>query len=363
MGSRIGQARARAGQSQAELATQASMDRSALAKVENGSRRVSALELARLAEALGERIEWFVAEPPPAIVSRRNLAEPGTASPSIDRAVERIAQHVEFVQKHDQAFGFTAPMINRPTNAEQAEQAASHARGLLDVDGHLPLHGISDHAAKLGLLVFSLDLGPDAADASSIMLERGSVAVINGNLHVGRRRLAAAHELGHCLFADEYTVDWKVDTRNNDPWEARLDRFARALLLPRSGLQHAWEQCRQEGNSLRTIAIKIASHFRVDMTTLAQRTRETDLLGEHDAAHVRTIRTTRADIVELDLVTSDELAAPALARAYELSILRLYRAETISAARAVELLLDSWDESELPELSNLPESAIWQFVS
>jgi hypothetical protein len=66
--------------------------------------------------------------------------------------------------------------------------------------------------------------------------------------------------------------------------------------------------------------------------------------------------------VELDLLICDELAAPSLPRKYEESVLRLYRTETVSAARATDLLFDTWAEEELPS-PPLPESAIWKFVS
>lgn len=66
--------------------------------------------------------------------------------------------------------------------------------------------------------------------------------------------------------------------------------------------------------------------------------------------------------MELNLVTSDELAPPSLPRPYEEAVLRLYRQEFVSAARATDLLFDTWDESDLPELAELPESAIWHFV-
>ena len=41
----------------------------------------------------------------------------------------------------------------------------------------------------------------------------------------------------------------------------------------------------------------------------------------------------------------------------------MYRREEISAARALALLSDTWDESDLPDLPQLPADAIWSFVS
>ncbi len=364
MGKRIAATRDRAGLTQANLASAVSLDRSALAKIESGSRRVSALELARIAQAVGERIEWFVEETPAAIVSHRNMAEPGAESPDIDRRVERIAWSVEFVTDRDGSFSLpSVPSLDRPRNTTEAEQAAVEARRMLGVPDADPLVNLSATFAGLGVLAFSIDMGPNAADAASILLATGGVAIVNGHLRVGRRRLALTHELGHHLFADDYTVDWRIDEKEDDQaWESRIDRFARALLLPAESVGRFWTDLREHGDSLRTTAIRTASRFRVDMSTLARRTHELRLVGDSEASQIRKYRTTRADIVELNLVTSDELAPPSLPHTYEKAVLRLYRQETISAARATDLLLDTWEEGDLPELAELPESAIWDFI-
>lgn len=348
---------------QAELAAAISIDRSALAKIESGSRRVSALELARIAEAVGERIEWFVMETPAAIVSHRNMG-PAAESPDTDRQIERIAWNVEFAANHDDKFSLSRiDHFSRPNNFTEAESAAAEARKRLNLDREEPLLNLSDNFTKLGMLSFCMDLGPNSADAASIHLVTGGVALVNGHLRVGRRRLALAHEFGHYLFADEYTVDWRISEKEDDhAWESRVERFARALLLPSGGLEHFWYECQREGDSLRTAAVKTASRFRVDMSTLALRLRDLRLASEAEYSQIRGSRTTRADIVELNLVTSDELDPPSLAHAYEGSVLRLYRQGVVSAARAIDLLFDTWDESDLPELSELPESAIWDFV-
>lgn len=349
---------------QAQLASAISLDRSALAKIENGSRRVSALELVRIAETVGERIEWFVKETPTAIVSHRNTLEPGADSPAIDRLIERVAWNVEFVAQHDDKLRLPTPApTSRPADPAAVEDAAVEARSVLQAAPTEPLYDLTSRFAAQGLLSFSLDLGRDSADAASILLKSGGVAVVNGHLRVGRRRLALAHEFGHYLFADEYTVDWRVGRKEDDyAWESRVDHFARALLLPEEGLRRFWTDVRQHGDSLRTAAVKTASRFRVDMSTLARRMTELELIGEQTAAQIRSYRTNKADIVELNLVTSDELAPPTLARIYEESVLRLYRQEAVSAHRATDLLFDTWHEDDLPQLPTLPESAIWDFV-
>ncbi len=365
MGKRIAGARERSGLTQAELASAVFLDRSALTKIENGTRRVSAIELARIADTLGERIEWFVTDPPTAIVSHRNLWEPGATSPAIDRMVDRVARNVEFAIQHDDRWSLdTPPQLWRPKTSGETERCASQVRLLLGLDDTESFLDTSIRVGRLGLLAFAFDLGPEAADAASILLAHGGVAVVNGHLRVGRRRLALAHELGHYLFADAYTVDWRIAEQDDgNTWETRLDQFARAVLLPAAGLRQMWTDLRGHGDDLRAAAVRVASAFRVDMSTLARRLLDLGQIEQDEAHRIRSVRTTRADIVEFNLLVHDELVAPSLARQYEESVLRLYRGETVSPARAIDLLFEVWDEEDLPALPQLPESAIWKFVS
>lgn len=364
LGRRIAEARQRAGLTQQALATAVVLDRSALAKIERGDRRVSALELSRIADAVASRIEWFVEEPTPAIVSHRNMVAPGEPSPGIDKEVERRAAAVEFVADLDPRFSLAdiqpAPF---PEAVEQAEALAGRARTLLGAAAEGPLSSLAEHVVRAGLMPFVVDLGADSADAASVLLPSGAVAIVNGSLQVGRRRLALAHELGHVLVADEYTVDWRVDVGTRpDHGEGMLDRFARALLLPRQSLLADWE--RWSAGSFRTATVRTASKYRVDMATLARRLSDLDVIDQAAAARIRSIRTTRADIVELDLVVGEELSPESpLPREYAAAVLRLYKSETVSEARALDLLFGTWDASDLPSLPRPPESAIWQYVS
>jgi Zn-dependent peptidase ImmA (M78 family)/DNA-binding XRE family transcriptional regulator len=365
LGARIAEARGRVGRTQADLAASASLDRSVLAKIETGSRRVTALELARIADALSVRVEWFVVDAPPAIVSRRNALDPGAPSPTIDSAVERLAREVEFLVEHDDGFRLSGPEpLPKPRSLREAEELAQQARLLMGLDGAAPAADLARLVAGVGLMAFALDLGIDSADAAIVHLTAGGVAVVNGALHVGRRRLALAHELGHYLVADEFAIDWRVDEPDDrGALETRLDRFARSVLLPESALRAYWDECLTRGEGERVAAVRTGSFFRVDMATLARRLHELRLASSATLEIVRRTRTTKADIIEFDLLVSDELAPPDLSRPYEQSVLRLYRSETISSARALEMLLGSLDEQALPDLPRLPANAIWGFTS
>ncbi|GAB3907418.1 hypothetical protein GCM10029964_105610 [Kibdelosporangium lantanae] len=365
LGKRVAEARGRAGLTQAELAAAAEMDRSVLAKIETGQRRVTALELSKLATAMDSRVAWILEDPPPSIVSHRNTQEPGTPSPAIDRMIERIARNTEFVAEIDDRFVLVDPprQYEMPTSNAEAEKLAVVARSELDIPPDGPCKRLADKVVTLGLLPFSLDLGVDTADAATVLLRPGGIAVINGANKVGRRRLALAHELGHYLVADEYTVDWRVaENQDSERRENLFDRFARAFLLPEVSLRADWEKFTL-ADDVRTAAVRIASCYHVDMSTLARRLVELGIATNSDAATIRSVRTTRADIVDFDLVVSDELEPPVLPREYERAVLRQYRSELLSAARAVDLLLNTWTEEALPELPMRTENDMWELIS
>jgi Zn-dependent peptidase ImmA (M78 family)/DNA-binding XRE family transcriptional regulator len=361
IGRRIREARGRSGLTQADLASAVQIDRSGLTKIETGGRGVSALELARIADALDERIEWFLEDAPPALVSRRNMHEAGAPNAAIDQLIERLARNIEFLVAHEQLELPQPKPLGRPASHTAMDKAAAEARSMLGLGAAEPVLDLGTVVERVGLLAFSFEL-EDAADGASILLDRGGIALVNGTLHVGRRRLTLAHELGHYLFADDYTIDWQSDDADANTREARIDRFARALLLPEAGVASLWTETRDR-EGLRIAAVRTASDYRVDMSTLARRLQDLRLVNRAEAQRVREVRTGKADIIELNLLVPDELRPPTLPAAVVAAVLRLYRSEVVSAARALDLLLDTWDEDDLPELSTLPEGAIWKFVS
>lgn len=364
VGARIAEARERRGLTQRDLADESGIERSALAKVERGLRGVGALELAALARALDTRLEWFLSDEPRALASHRVGVDAGLSLSTIDKELERLARDVEFVTSLDAALleGAVDP-LEAPASGVAAEDLAGRARGMCGLDARAPVHALDEAMTGLGLLVFSIPLGKETADAATTLLERGAVALVNSALAVGRRRLAAAHELGHYLIADDYTVDWRVgDHSGSERTEVLLDRFARSFLAPREGLSQTWVDARSN-HDLRTSAVLAASRFRIDMSTLARRLQELDLANEAECGEVRNFRTTKADIVDHELVVPYDLGGSALPRKYERAVLTLYRGERISAERALSLLRGTFQPEDLPPVRPAHEGEIWSIVS
>lgn len=365
LGVRLREARERAGLSQGELGALVNLDRTAVNKIESGVRKVTALELSEIAAALSVRMSSFFAEPIPALVSHRSSQGLDTADSKIDLLLASIATDVEFLQELTPAQlalpdGEGAP-LPRPDTLSDADNLAVTARTMLGLDGAEPLNDLVDRAASIGLLAFSVNLGVDTADAGTILLRHGGVSLVNSHNKVGRRRLALAHELGHYLVADEYTVDWRVTDQQGGDIETRLDRFARSVLLPEAGVRAAWAQ--YESREVREAAVLLASEFRVDMATLARRLDELGMVDREGAALVRGVTTTRADIVEFGLYVPADLESTSLPVPYQKAVLQAFRDERISSERALELLHDTFAEDDLPVLRVRREDEIWKFVS
>lgn len=347
------------------------LERTVVNKIETGARRVLALELSDISLALGLRMSSFFDEPIPALISHRSSHGLDTAESQIDALLARFAEDVEFVaslgadESRITADLITDADIVHPSTNTEAETLAGRARALMGLTSAEPIRDLVESVGGIGLLAFSRDVGRDTADAGTILLRRGGVSLVNSHAKIGRRRLALAHELGHYLVADDYTVDWRVADRADDavPTESRLDRFARALLLPESAVMHRWpDDVARSGE--RAAAIMLASEFRVDMATLATRLKELGLADGETVAAVRRFRTTRADIVEMNLhVPLEELHGTSVPRPFARAVLHLVRHERISRERALDLLQGTFDESDLPPIRQRRPDEIWTFVS
>ncbi|MFG1952709.1 helix-turn-helix domain-containing protein [Micromonospora sp. NPDC048830] len=372
LGERIRDARKRAGLSQEDLGRAAGLERTVVNKIEQGIRRITALELSDVAVAIGVRMSTFFEEPVPALVAHRSSQGLDTADSQIDALLAKFATEVEFVASLgvnelglDAADVVARANITRPLTNTEAEALAAKARELMALSAEEPINRISDCVAKVGLLAFSRDIGTDTADAGTVLLPRGGLSLVNSGMKIGRRRLALAHELGHYLIADAYTIDWRVADHpdNAVPTEACLDRFARALLLPKTAVTRQWpEKVARSGEH--GAATLLASEFQVDMATLATRLKELRLADSETVALVRRCRTTKADIVEMNLrVSPEEMEGTTVPRPFAGAVLRLVRDERISRERALDLLQGTFDEADLPQIRERRADEIWEFVS
>jgi Zn-dependent peptidase ImmA (M78 family)/DNA-binding XRE family transcriptional regulator len=354
LGQRIADARIERGLTQADLGAAVGLDRTAVAKIEAGTRKVSAVELAKIAVELKRPLDWFLLESPQSVVSRRTDVATDRRSIQLDRSIEKAARDVEFLLETGVLEPSSKGMdLAPPRSASEAEHHADQVRKILGVDGH-PLLALDQVAEQLGLLCFSLGLGPDEGDGAYVSLGEAGVTVINGDTEAGRRRFTLAHEIGHHLFADEYSVDLTLADVGGQ-MERRINTFAVHLLLPRSSITRLW---RASTGEPRERAIRLALEFRVSWSALCSQLMNFELIAEEDRRALLARPPTRADYLELGMSVVEELRPPAVPGRYAQSVLRAHRSGRLGASRTVDLLWGSISQDDLPQLDVVPVEAL-----
>ncbi|WP_030456992.1 helix-turn-helix domain-containing protein [Herbidospora cretacea] len=355
IGERIAHARKTRQLSQQQLADALAIDRTAITKLETGRRQLKMMELVRLSEILQRHMDWFILGPHQAVVSRR-AAVGGGVEEKIERVIEDLARDVSVLvdvrsltprrDEHIRAI--------KPGDSDwAAEAAAADARELLRLDPYQPVLDLAELVERTGLLAFSFPLGDSAADGAYTLVEGVGMAVVNGDLPAGRRRSTLAHELGHHLFGDAYSLDWGAHTSSN---EDAIDGFAVNLLFPRAGVTRRWRTLRQEGD-LRYAAIVISAEYRVSWTAALRQLRRFDLVSADEYRTLDSRSPTKADYLECNVRVVEELSPTHIATGLSAAAIHAYRTYGISDTRAIEILRGQVDVGDLPEPNKIPFEA------
>lgn len=356
VGERIRQARLASALSQASVAGHLGIDRSALARIEAGQRQVSALELFRLAEVLGVSIGHFVTQSPTAVVSRRQeLADDSDlvsrARFRMDAALEDHARDAGWLIEHGFLRRSKVLLSSPPPRGDEGgvPQAMATARELRQ-ELRLspgPVPRLTDVCSWAGLHLLAL---ADLEAGASLLLEPGlGVAVIGGADQPGRRRLTAAHELGHFVLQDEYTTDIGV-AASRDAREQRIDAFACEFLLPAAEISQQWPPGEAGPNSARQSLIRIAGQYRVSWSVAVRSARRNGLLQAAAAEQLLRRTPHRGEFLEvLGHEPAEDLPVGDTSALWRQAALGAWRSGEITAARAVELLHGAVTEEDLPE--------------
>lgn len=344
LGRRIAEAREDSGKTQAELAGLVGLDRTAVVRLEAGSRKVSATELVAIASALERPIDWFVTESPPAVISRRQDPAADRLSRRLDLALENSARDIAFLVEQG-----ILPHQGRPSHAapQSFADAENLARDIRREAGlqQGPIHDLQSVCERLGFLAFSFALGPDSGDAVYVEVNDLGVAVVNGTTEPGRRRFSLAHELGHHVVGDAYE---RAPRQGTSDTERMLNAFAAHFLMPRSAVQNTWDEFRNR--SPRLAATAVAVRFMVSWTAACNQlrdlgvieARERDLLAKDDLR--------KGEMLELGERWVPELEPPGVPPGYAQAVINAYRARRLTRVRTVELLYGTVTEAELPAI-------------
>ncbi|MFF7198637.1 helix-turn-helix domain-containing protein [Streptomyces sp. NPDC008079] len=337
VGARVAEARSVRGFSQEQLAETTGMDRSAIAKIEVGGRKLNSLELAAIGTALDRPLSWFVTPPAPVVASRR--AQPTQRD---DRAGEyELEDCLRDLRTLVDAAALGTASRGEPVDPFTADDApavlaaASDARSRLGADPGKPLLNLANCVERTGLYAWSAPIGPQGVDGCYAALGDLGVAVINSTLDAGRRRSTLAHEFGHHILADAYSADWGVDTSDH---ERAIDAFAAALLFP-PGATGRYRQLREE-HRLRPAVIVLAAEYRVSWSVALRQLRGYEAIDSDEYRSLDRSSPTRADYMEAGIQVVEELPEGHVPTGVRAAAVHAYRTYKISATRSLEIIRD-----------------------
>jgi transcriptional regulator with XRE-family HTH domain len=347
IGERVRQSRLAAGLTQTELADRLRLDRTALAKIEAGTRQVGAMELFRLSDTLGLPAAHFVLPAPQAIVSRRAplLDEPDVAARSAYFLDADLASHVRdadwLVGAGLLLPGGAITLTHTAGTQDQGRELARLARAALGLPVE-PLGGLAEVCERFGLYVLPVDRD---AEGASVLLDGYGAAVIGAKREPGRRRWTAAHELGHHLLGDAYHSDVGVAASGRRR-EAVIDAFAGELLLPAAAVHAEWSAGTDDP---RCRLIRLAGSYRLSWTASVQAVARAGVVDAGTARVLRSDVPTRGDFQDvLGFEPTPDLPIGGVGPAWRAAALTAWKSGAITAARTAELLHGQLAADELP---------------
>jgi Zn-dependent peptidase ImmA (M78 family)/transcriptional regulator with XRE-family HTH domain len=287
------------GLTQMELAGRVDLDPSALSKAFSGKRLFKSLELARIAEVLGVRVDALLADDDTPAASRiAARAQPTASAPAVSRAIERADRFVELNRLLDD-LGYSAPspmQVERPTRIldyEQGEELADSIRsriGLGSKDLPDKLDGFAEFCeTQLGIDVAFEPLGK-GLDGLSVACGNFRLALVSSGISATRQRFTLAHEIGH-IFAedsDEVHIDENLFAIQSSV-EARANSFAASFLMPRGALSEAIQ-----GRIIdEELVADLLGRFRVSLEALAFRLHNANLINASTRDRIRAMSSTR----------------------------------------------------------------------
>lgn len=329
------------------------MSETDLSEIESGARGPQPRELARIATALELGADWFVTESPPAVRSLRADRVEGPQVARSDLLLEQMARDVELLT----ALGMLqtpahAVKLSRPRKPAEAEDAARELRSRLGLAAG-PLLDLAGVAEKMGVYTYCTALPEKHPDGVYVALAQGGVVLINGAQDSGRRRFTLAHELGHHVFQDQYSIDW-IGAGSQDT-ERLIDAFVVHLLLPRDGVMARWQQLVTRGP--RAAALTLGVEYRVSWSVICAQCNRFGLIQQAQYDEFVVCNPDAAELQSLGLSIESELVPPALSPAFKQAIIAAYRKNRVAPRRAIELLRGTVDPGKLPVSDGIPLQA------
>ena len=312
LGRRVADARQGRRWTQGELAGRVGLTQTAVSRIETGTRAVSSLELAELAEALDVSVLDLLRagrRPILAIAARLGrFRDPGAVDRALKRAealtaldelLDGLLQPADAPQPGDvlepgdahrsapAAPPARRPTLRRPTlrgdgpAVEQGRKLAEWVRRTLRL-GDGPLLRFPELLEERFHLDVDLSPLPEAVDGLCVSLGGRVLVLVGSRKPSSRQRFTLAHELAHYLVDDlgPFHVD-ELGVRARSLAEMRANAFAAHLLMPETGVRAAVEGVVDDAER----AVRVALSFGASVSAAAYQLGNLGLLP--DAARDR----------------------------------------------------------------------------
>lgn len=340
VGGRIRAARTQCRLSQDDVAAKLGIDRTAVMRMESGGRKVSALELSHLAALFEVPLSYFLAAPPPAVVSRRGAApdDPDAAAREVWRLDVDLDAHARDVTWLAGTGLLPAPLApdwprEDLSDSPAARTFAQRVRHRMSRPSG-PLDTLADVCALWGLYLLSVDRDADGASMQLDETPGYGATVVSGRPDPGRRRFTAAHELGHHLLQDPYSSDVGVSA-SRDEREGLINAFAQELLLPENDLRAALDDAGDKWAAL----LRLAAEYRVSWSMIVRAACGHGLISKSEGNDLIARRPVHGDFLALQgSAPLPDLTVGTTAATWKQAVLTAYQRALITGPRALELL-------------------------
>jgi Zn-dependent peptidase ImmA (M78 family)/DNA-binding XRE family transcriptional regulator len=300
LGERLKQARERKGMTQADAAAVLDVARTTLTAIEQGSRRIKAGELIKLAQAYSQQVSDFV-RARPEIVPFQVQFRSVRISEDIDDI--QIHESIRLFEEHCQDYlGLEeiTESVHRPRYPQVyeidgmqieriAEAIAIEERNRLGV-GDGPFSQLREVLGNdVGLRIFYLPLRPSGKISAMYTFSQamGGCIAINVYHTEERKRWSLAHEYAHFLTQRERPEILPTAGYSRVPLSERFaDAFAKYFLMPTSGLlKRARARLNQNRQLTVTDILILANYYAVSLEAMTHRLDELNLV--HPGAWTR----------------------------------------------------------------------------
>ncbi|MHB8575377.1 MAG: helix-turn-helix domain-containing protein, partial [Dehalococcoidia bacterium] len=244
IGQNVQRARYLRGLTQTELARSVGLDRTAISRVEAGTRSLAATELVLFAEALAVAIQALLA-PPPAPSQSPNLARLVLrAGPVTANDEPQLAWFAALAERaagpgHGLALAHPDRRVCELPPGAAGELAARRTRRRIGLAPLAPILSLSDLLYRYRVFIATARFPSASRLAGCALAVPGgcSAILVNANHPARRQRFTAAHELAHLLLDVESPVSacdaGEIRPGPRSRAEQRADAFAAAFLLPK----------------------------------------------------------------------------------------------------------------------------------